>query len=242
MFDLMLPYFGKREKNIHEGLITVEALDFLSICFFHGHFTPSTGNEMTSSLLFRRIAQSSSFRKILRGQMEHTVSTMEKRSLSAKDKMVVSVNLRYLRLLRTVFDVGPSFAAKILGGENASVVNSLVDAVSRTLLEAGSRDMTGLLADETLVDHMRIAVGCLSALSSIWRYARARLSHDGTDVGRSALRKIVDSDSVLVRNLASFVFQFAEKLSNASNLDNEGVLLKRRRCVVRCLLSVASEC
>ena len=242
-FDLLLTFFGVSNKSVIEGFLAGEALDVLSFCLFHGQIAASTGNELTGSPLFRGIAQSASFRKVLLGQMESTLSTLGKRALSSTDKMDVSVNLRYLRLLVGVIDQGPSVAAKILAAENGSMVNSLVEAVSRALSEVNSKnDVASLLADATLIDHMRIAVGCLSVLRSIWQYVRTPSSNDETDVGRGALSQIVDADTVLVQDLTGFVFDWAKKLQTENDLGRgQRTSFKRGRCVLRSLISVARE-
>jgi hypothetical protein len=81
------------------------------------------------------------FRKIMVDHLENTVSLTMKRSLSSAEKLEVSVELRFLRVLGEFVGTSPFVAVKVLGGNEACTAQSLVESVFNVIAN-GSIELT----------------------------------------------------------------------------------------------------
>ena len=239
MIDLLLSHLGNNNTSTIEKLIASEAFDTLSSFLHHGRFVFPSGG----SLIFRRISQSTLFRKVLAQQLDKLQSLMAKPNFSSSDKTDVSVVLRFLRLLGAVFESG-SFVASMLVSKNDDMVKCLCDVVSGVLSNVNrTSSMTELSADGALIDRLRIANGCLGALCSLWEYSRTTSSSNGNDIGGSeALRNIVEASPDFVRELAVFVFHCSsEIMGQTDTLDDQTKMPSLGRIAILTLVSTARK-
>lgn len=236
-FDVVLKFLGKRDQSIMEVLLAVETLDLLAICLFHQQHAASN-NPVTTSTLSLYMSYSLSFRKLSRANLEKTLFLLEKKSLSSYDKLSVSVNLRFLRLLCLILDTNPSVAARILSGENDLLLTSLVDAVSQTLVTFSATNT--VVADHS-VDQMRLTVGILSILGSIWRHGRTQSSDDKSDGRLRELRSIVQDHTSLFQNLSHFIFNSASLIYTENDVSDNHVQHSRQHSVFNSLLCISCK-
>ena len=217
-FDLLLPYLHREEEEKDASLPVSIVLDLLNACITHATLSvPKV--DMANSMLLQVAVQSTRFSSILKDLVEQGIQLAQEeggsKKLTGKNDAAFLNAFLSLQIVSSCVAVAPTIADAILGLEqNSGLTNKLIEGAlyaPNVLDLEGSQD---IFTTEGSIIQMRMAAGCLSVLSALWKNTRL-LSKGTSDQVRSSLTKEADRQSSFISDLAQFVTDYA----NSTSLD-----------------------
>jgi hypothetical protein len=216
-FDLLLPYLHREEEKDASLPVSI-VLDLLNACITHATLSvPKV--DMANSLLLQTAVQSTRFSSILKDLVERGIQLAQEeggsKTLTGKNDAVFLNAFLSLQIVSSCVAVAPTIADAILGLEqNSGLTNKLIEGA---LYAPNVLDLKGsqeIFATEGSIIQMRMAAGCLSVLSALWKNTRL-LSKGTSDQVRSSLTKEADRQTSFISDLVQFVTDYA----NSTSLD-----------------------
>jgi hypothetical protein len=216
-FDLLLPYLHREEEKDASLPVSI-VLDLMNACITHATLSvPKV--DMANSMLLQIAIRSTRFSSILKDLVERGIQLAQEeggsKKLSGKNDAAFLNAFLSLQIVSSCVKVAPTIADAILGLEqNSGLTNKLIEGAlyaPNVLDLKGSQD---IFATEGSIIQMRMAAGCLSVLSALWKNTRL-LSKGTSDQVRSSLTKEADRQSSFISDLVQFVTDYA----NSTSLD-----------------------
>ncbi|VEU44435.1 unnamed protein product [Pseudo-nitzschia multistriata] len=218
-FDLLLPYLhhsteGEQDPNLPLSIV----LNLLNTCIAQATFTLPKA-KMADSLLLRILVQSARFPSLLKDIVERGIRLAgegDPKRLAETNKQDFLNAFLGLQILSCCVASAPTVADVVLNlKESSGLVDKLVEGA---LFAPGVLDLSGsqaIFSTEGSILRMRMAAGCASVLSTLWKNIRFLSQGTASDKEGSSLWKEVDRQSVFISKLVEFVSQYA----NTDNLD-----------------------
>lgn len=225
-FSLILRYLSENDGNIPSSLSS-GAWDFMFACLQHAKKAYEIDGTR-EDILFSAVYHSAPFHQILKSTVHGLTQANGREDVSEKELVLT---LRGLRVLGACVDMGPSIAVKLLAVFEPSMVGTLSECVS-SVIDSLQRSRP------SMPKKLRIAEVCLRILRSIWRYARmsSRGGSSGTTVDN--LKSIVEKETQLLSQIASFVFSYPNNVDAADKKDTAAL---RSRGILLSFTSIALD-